>query len=54
MDLRSIGIVPSKIDTKDWHGFALGDYDGDGVLDLFITEGAKEGSAYGKKKDLLF
>src|SRR6185437_14967029 len=42
------------LDSTDWHGFAFGDYDNDGNLDLYIAEGAK-GSQHGTlKRDLLF
>ena len=41
-----------EFDSTDWHGFALGDYDGDGNLDLYITEGSKMGGL--AKRDLLF
>ena len=30
-----------ELDSRDWHGFSFGDYDGDGNLDLYIAEGAK-------------
>jgi hypothetical protein len=41
-------------DTKDWHGFAFGDYDGDGALDLYVAEGAKGNKGGALKQDLLF
>ncbi len=41
-----------ELDSTDWHGFAFGDYDGDGNLDLYIAEGAKHGLE--TKRDLLF
>ena len=46
------GIQASGLDSRDWHGYAFGDFDGDGNLDLFITEGAKRGALV--KRDLLF
>ncbi len=55
-DIRStcnIGAAPS-FDTKDWHGYAFGDYDGDGNLDLYISEGAKGQQGGTTKRDLLF
>jgi hypothetical protein len=54
IDIRTtcgIGEAP-EYDSTDWHGFALGDYDGDGNLDLYISEGAKKGKEM--KRDLLF
>jgi hypothetical protein len=51
-DIRgTCGIVPSDLDSTDWRGFAFGDYDGDGNVDLYVTE-----SAHGAqlKRDLLF
>ena len=42
------------LDTRDWHGFSFGDYDGDGNLDLYIAEGAKGSSGGAIKQDLLF
>jgi hypothetical protein len=41
-----------ELDSRDWHGFSFGDYDGDGNLDLYIAEGAKKGIY--EKRDLLF
>src|ERR1041385_745508 len=31
-------------DSSDWHGFSFGDFDGDGNLDLYIAEGAHQGT----------
>ncbi len=51
-DIRATsGIGPSDLDSLDWRGFAFGDYDGDGNLDLYIAETAV-GRA--QKRDLLF
>jgi len=51
-DIRaSCGIAPSDLDSGVWRGFASGDYDGDGNLDLYIAELA-DGSML--KRDLLF
>src|SRR5262249_35128772 len=33
---------PVNPDSGDWHGWALGDYDRDGNLDLSIVEGSRE------------
>jgi YVTN family beta-propeller protein len=43
---------PVNPDDGDWHGWALGDYDGDGNLDLGIVEGSKENDF--TKRDKLF
>lgn len=55
-DIRStsgIKLAPT-LDSKDWHGFAFGDYDGDGNLDLYIAEGAKGKQGGIIKRDLLY
>jgi hypothetical protein len=41
-----------ELDSKDWHGFSFGDYDGDGNIDLYISEGSKMGIE--PKRDLLY
>lgn len=53
-DIRTTcGIVKApELDSQDWHGFAFGDYDRDGNLDLYIAEGSKQGTR--TKRDLLF
>ena len=43
-----------SLDTRDWHGFSFGDYDGDGNLDLYIAEGAKGNQDGALKQDLAF
>ncbi len=53
-DIRAtsgIGLGPD-LDSKDWHGISFGDYNGDGNLDVYVSEGAKVGVA--EKRDLLF
>ena len=55
-DIRTtcgIGHGP-ELDSLDWHGFSLGDYDNDGNLDLYIAEGAKGNHGGTTKRDLLF
>ena len=43
---------PVNPDSGDWHGWALGDYDRDGKLDLSIVEGSRENDF--TKRDKLF
>ncbi len=43
-----------ELDDGDWHGYAFGDYDNDGNLDLYIAEGAKGQQGGTTKRDLLF
>jgi hypothetical protein len=51
-DIRATsGIGPSDLDSLDWRGFAFGDYDGDGNLDLYIAETPIR---MAQKRDLLF
>ena len=44
----------ATLDTKDWHGFSFGDYDGDGNLDVYIAEGSKAKQGGTLKRDLLY
>jgi hypothetical protein len=55
-DIRATcGIMrASELDDGDWHGFAFGDYDQDGNLDVYITEGAKGNRGGTIKRDLLY
>lgn len=39
---------------KDKHGFAWGDYNNDGILDLYIAMGACEGTCFEEKFDYLY
>ena len=51
-DIRATsGIGPSDLDSGDWRGFAFGDYDEDGNLDLYVAETAV---SMALKRDLLF
>ena len=43
-----------ELDSRDWHGFSFGDYDGDGHLDVYVSEGAKGNRGGTIKRDLLF
>jgi hypothetical protein len=50
-DLRPLSGIPAD---GDRHGAAWGDYDNDGKLDLFITDGAERGKGLGHKTDQLY
>lgn len=41
-------------DSTDWHGYAMGDYNSDGNIDVYIAEGAKGNQGGTEKRDLLF
>lgn len=55
-DIRATsGIKPvSDLDDGDWHGYAFGDYNHDGNLDVYIAEGAKGSQGGTTKRDNLF
>lgn len=44
----------NSLDSTDWHGMSLGDYDNDGNLDLYIAEGGLGQRGGTLKRDLLF
>src|SRR5207249_9530246 len=57
IDIRATSGIkegPRKFDTGDWLGFAFGDYDEDGNLDLYIAEASLNYGGSGVKRDLLF
>ena len=43
-----------SLDSTDWHGFAFGDYDNDGKLDVYVSEGGLGSQGGTIKRDLLF
>ncbi|MBI5192039.1 MAG: CRTAC1 family protein [Nitrospirae bacterium] len=49
---KNTGISP--VGGKDRHGIAIGDYDNDGNLDMFITNGGCHGNCSGSKTDELW
>ncbi len=53
IDIRATsGIMAGpELDSRDWHGISFGDYNGDGNLDVYVSEGAKGEE---NKRDLLF
>ncbi len=56
VDIRATcGIVQAPtLDDGDWHGISFSDYNGDGKLDVYISEGAKGQQGGTIKRDLLF
>ena len=45
---------PQPLDDGDWHGYAFGDYNQDGNLDVYIAEGAKGQLGGTTKRDNLY
>ncbi len=43
IDIRATSgiMVGPELDSRDWHGISFGDYNGDGNLDVYVSEGAK-------------
>ena len=48
------GVVEQDPDTGAWQGISVGDYDGDGNLDIFISEPPFQGMDLGTTSNLLF
>ena len=48
------GIVEQTPDTGAWQGISLGDYDGDGKLDVFVSEPPFQSGGLAPTRDLLF
>jgi len=48
------GIVEQSTDTGAWQGVSLGDYDGDGNLDILIVEPPFQGGGRASTRNLLF
>ncbi len=55
-DIRSTSNIKKGLtfDSTDWHGYAFGDYDGDGNIDVYVSEGAKGNVGGTDKRDQLF
>lgn len=52
--VESSGITEQMPDTAAWQGISLGDYDSDGILDIFISEPPFQGGGNAPTRDLLF
>jgi len=52
--IDSSGITEQTVDTGAWQGVSLGDYDGDGNLDILITEPPFQGGANAPTYNLLY
>ena len=48
------GITTQQPDTAAWQGISIGDYDGDGNLDIFISEPPFQGGGNAPTRNLLF
>ncbi|MDQ3200020.1 MAG: CRTAC1 family protein [Verrucomicrobiota bacterium] len=52
--IETSGIAMQENDTGAWQGISLGDYDGDGNLDVLITIPPNQGGTFNNVRDLLF
>ncbi len=52
--IATSGITEKEPDTGAWQGISLGDYDGDGNLDIFISEPPFQGGEFNVTRNLLF
>jgi len=48
------GVVEQEPDTGAWQGISIADYDGDGNLDIFISEPPFQGGTNATTRNLLF
>ena len=48
------GVIEQTVDTGAWQGISIADYDGDGNLDIFISEPPFQGGANATTRNLLF
>ena len=52
--IATSGIMEEMPDTGAWQGISIGDYDGDGNLDVYISEPPYQGGGNAPTRDLLF
>ena len=52
--ITTSGIMVAAPDTAAWQGISIGDYDGDGNLDIFISEPPFQGGGNAPTRDPLF
>lgn len=52
--IATSGITEQAIDTGAWQGVSLGDYNGDGNLDIYISEPSFQGGGNAPTYDLLY
>ena len=52
--IATSGITTQPPDTAAWQGISIGDYDGDGNLDIYISEPPFQGGSNAPTRDLLF
>lgn len=52
--IATSGITDQTNDTGAWQGVSIGDYDGDGILDIYISEPPYQGGGLAPSLDLLY
>ena len=48
------GIMEENPDTGAWQGISIGDYDGDGNLDIYVSEPPFQGGGNAPTRDILY